>query len=51
MSEDTGRAQARAFVQAVGDCAPLGYSLYEFPGTSRTAWSLLRSPPPTAGAC
>jgi hypothetical protein len=51
LSEDTGRAQARAFVQAVGDCAPVGYSLYEFPSTSRAAWSLLRSPPPPAGGC
>jgi hypothetical protein len=51
LSEDTGRAQARAFVQAVGDCAPVGYSLYEFPSTSGAAWSLLRSPPPPAGDC
>jgi hypothetical protein len=37
-------------MHAVADCAPLGYSLYEFPITSRATWTALTSPPAaTAG--
>ena len=32
------------FMRAVADCAPLGYSLYEFPITSRATWEALTAP-------
>ncbi len=32
------------FMRAVADCSPLGYSLYEFPLTSRATWKALRTP-------
>jgi hypothetical protein len=32
------------FMRAVADCAPLGYSLYEFPLTSRATWKALTTP-------
>ena len=32
------------FMRAVADCNPLGYSLYEFPLTSRAAWKALTTP-------
>jgi hypothetical protein len=40
-----GARETAGFMQAVADCAPLGYSLYEFPITSRATWAALRSPP------
>lgn len=42
------------FMRAVADCSPLGYSLYEFPLTSRATWKALATPPAAArrgGAC
>ena len=39
-----GAEETAGFMRAVADCAPLGYSLYEFPITSRSAWKALRSP-------
>jgi len=36
-------------MRAVADCAPLGFSLYEFPITSQVNWRALTGPPPTAG--
>jgi hypothetical protein len=45
LSGGIGAAGARGFVQAVGDCAPLGFSLYEFPTTTPAAWSALRAAP------
>lgn len=33
------------FMRAVADCAPFGYSLYEFPITSRATWKALATPP------
>ena len=44
-----GADETAGFMRAVADCAPLGYSLYEFPITSRTNWRGLIAPPPTAG--
>ena len=41
-----GARETAGFMRAVGDCAPVGYSLYEFPITTRAAWSALTSPPP-----
>jgi len=39
-----GAKETAGFMHAVADCAPLGYSLYEFPITSRSAWKALRAP-------
>lgn len=42
------------FMRAVADCSPLGYSLYEFPLTSRSTWKALTTPLAAArrgGAC
>ena len=39
-----GAGETAGFMHAVADCAPLGYSLYEFPITSRSTWKALRSP-------
>jgi hypothetical protein len=39
-----GAKETAGFMQAVADCAPVGYSLYEFPITSRSTWKALRSP-------
>jgi hypothetical protein len=36
-----GANETAGFMQAVADCAPLGYSLYEFPLTSRATWKAL----------
>lgn len=43
-----GAGETAGFMRAVADCAPLGYSLYEFPITSRATWEALASPPATA---
>jgi hypothetical protein len=43
-----GAAETAGFMQAVADCAPAGYSLYEFPITSRAAWTALATPPAPA---
>jgi hypothetical protein len=45
-----GARETAGFMHAVADCAPLGYSLYEFPITSRSTWKALRSPRVT-GIC
>jgi hypothetical protein len=44
-----GPRETAGFMRAVADCAPLGYSLYEFPITSRAAWTALTAPPDAAG--
>jgi hypothetical protein len=45
-----GAGETAGFMRAVADCAPLGYSLYEFPITSRATWTALATPPtPAAG--
>lgn len=38
------------FMRAVADCAPFGYSLYEFPITSRATWKALTTPPATTAS-
>jgi hypothetical protein len=40
-----GARETAGFMRAVADCAPLGYSLYEFPITSGAAWKALAAPP------
>lgn len=45
-----GPEETAGFMRAVADCAPLGYSLYEFPITSRATWTALTAPPPVAAA-
>ena len=45
-----GAKETAGFMHAVADCAPLGYSLYEFPITRQATWTALRSPlVPVAG--
>jgi hypothetical protein len=47
-------ADTAGFMRAVSDCAPLGYSLYEFPLTSRATWKALTAPlaaPRRGGTC
>ena len=39
-----GAGETTGFMRAVAACAPLGYSLYEFPITSRANWTALTSP-------
>jgi hypothetical protein len=51
ISSATGPAEARGFMRAVATCAPVGFSLYDFYGTSESAWTLLASPPLGAGLC
>jgi hypothetical protein len=41
-----GASETAGFMRAVADCAPLGYSLYEFPITSQATWKALSSPLP-----
>ena len=49
-SAEMTRADATGFAQAVADCAPLGYSLYDLAGAKATAWAALAALPPGAGA-
>jgi hypothetical protein len=52
LSNAMGAGETAGFMSAVAACAPLGYSLYAFPGTSRAAWTALAAPPAAAGrAC
>lgn len=41
-----GATETAGFMRAVAECAPLGYSLYEFPTTRRAAWPTLAAPLP-----
>lgn len=45
ISGSMGARETAGFMHAVADCEPLGYSLYEFPITSRATWTALNSPP------
>ena len=45
-----GRPEVTGFIDAVARCAPIGYSLYDFPITSHAAWRALASPPPAPAA-
>ena len=51
ISQRTSAAEARGFMRAVRGCRTFGFSLYDFYGTSESAWTLLASPPLGAGLC
>ena len=53
ISQRTGLAEARGFMQAVHDCRTLGFSLYDFAGTSTPAWRTLTAaaPPDDTASC
>jgi hypothetical protein len=44
-----GAREISGFMQAVGDCSPLGYSLYAFSVTREATWKALATPPPRTG--
>jgi hypothetical protein len=44
-----GAEEVAGFMRAVADCAPVGYSLYEFLITSRATWKALTTPPAVVG--
>jgi hypothetical protein len=47
-----GASDTAGFMRAVADCAPVGYSLYEFPITSPATWRALTAPHAAPGkAC
>ena len=46
-----GAKEIAGFMGAVGDCEPLGYSLYAFSVTRQTTWKALAAPPPSAQPC
>jgi hypothetical protein len=46
-----GAKEIAGFMAAVGDCEPLGYSLYAYSVTRQTTWKALAVPPPTAHTC
>ncbi len=46
-----GTREITGFMQAVGDCAPLGYSLYAFSITRQATWRALHAPPAAARPC
>jgi hypothetical protein len=48
-----GAAETAGFLRAVTACGPLGYSLYEFPTTTASAWTRLAAPieAPAGAAC
>ena len=50
LSARTGAAEARGFMQAVHGCRTLGFSLYDFFGTSPAAWQRLLAPAPADDA-
>jgi hypothetical protein len=50
LSGGMGAAETAGFMRAVAACAPLGYSLYAFPSTHRSAWTTLTASPPKPAA-
>ena len=46
-----GAKEIAGFMSAVGDCGPLGYSLYAFSVTRQTTWKALATPPSSAHPC
>ena len=44
ISQRTSPAEARGFMRAVRGCRTLGFSLYDFAGTSTAAWRTLSAP-------
>jgi len=53
ISQRTGAAEARGFMRAVHGCRTLGFSLYDFAGTSTAAWRTLIAPaaPDDSASC
>jgi hypothetical protein len=53
ISQRTGPAEAQGFMRAVHGCRTLGFSLYDFAGTSPAAWRTLTAaaPPDDAALC
>ena len=46
-----GAREIAGFMGAVGDCEPLGYSLYAFSVTRPSSWNALAAPPAAARSC
>jgi hypothetical protein len=46
-----GAKEIAGFMGAVGDCAPLGYSLYAYSVTRQTTWKALAAPPAASRPC
>ena len=46
LSHETSPAEARGFMRAIHGCRTLGFSLYDFYGTTRAAWKTLLAPAP-----
>ena len=46
-----GAKEIAGFMGAVGDCEPLGYSLYAFSVTRPSSWKALASPPAAGQSC
>jgi hypothetical protein len=46
-----GAREIAGFMGAVGDCEPLGYSLYAFSVTRPSSWNALATPPAAARSC
>jgi hypothetical protein len=51
IADRTSRAETRGFMRAVADCAPLGYSFYDWFTTNGIVWSELGRPRPASGEC
>jgi len=49
LADAMGPRETAGFMRAVADCAPFGYSLYDFPLTSRAAWRALDARPANTG--
>lgn len=45
IAEGLGAADAQSFMRAIRDCAPLGFSWYDFPTTDPSAWRVLATRP------
>jgi hypothetical protein len=49
LANSMGTREIAGFMQAVGDCSPVGYSLYAFSITRRATWKELAPPPARTG--
>jgi hypothetical protein len=50
LADAMGPRETAGFMRAVADCAPFGYSLYDFPLTRRAAWKALHERPAASSA-
>jgi hypothetical protein len=50
LADAMGPRETAGFMRAVADCSPVGYSLYEFPLTSRATWNELTVRPAASGS-